>query len=172
MKQKQDADSRTFAFIDAQNVYKGVQSDGWSIDWRRFRIFLKDKYKVERAYLFIGYLSQYQNLYSMLQESGYILVFKPTLINKSGEVKGNVDAELIVECWRREGQYDKAIIVTGDGDFTPLVKLLQEKDNFHSVIAPNRKYSSSLLRKAAGSHIVFMEELKGKVSRRKNEKTP
>lgn len=156
----------THAFIDAQNIYKGVQSDGWSLDWRKFRVYLHDKYHVEKAFIFIGYMSQYQSLYSLLQECGYVLIFKPVIMRATGEVKGNVDAELIVECWRREGEYNKAVIVTGDGDFVPLVKILQEKGTFEHVIAPNRKYASSLLRKASGSNITFMKEIRGKVRRR------
>ena len=159
-----------YAFIDAQNVYKGVQSDGWLLDWRKFRVYLRDKYRVEKAFIFIGYMSQYQDLYSLLQESGYILVFKPVVVYGAGEVKGNVDAELIVECWRREKEYSQAIIITGDGDFTPLVKILQDKDKFMRVIAPNRKYASSLLRKAVGSYITFMQEISQKVKRRKGLK--
>ncbi len=154
---------QVYAFIDSQNVYKGVQSNGWKLDWQKFRIFLKDKYKVDKAFIFIGYVSKYQKLYSLLQEIGYILVFKPTITSKDGEVKGNVDAELIVECWRREREYDKAIIITGDGDFSPLVEILKDKDKFDRVIAPNRKYSSSLLRKAAGKKMLFVEDLKNKV---------
>ncbi len=145
----------TYAFIDAQNVYKGTQSKGWTLDWRKFRVYLRDKYHVDKAIIFIGFMSQYQDLYSLLQESGYVIVFKPVIQYGSGEIKGNVDAELIVECWRREQEYDKAIIITGDGDFTPLVKMLKDKDAFKMVIAPNRKYSSSLLRKAAASDIIF-----------------
>ncbi len=162
---KSSQNQKVFAFIDSQNVYKGVQSSGWDLDWRKFRVYLRDKYQVERAFLFIGYMSQYQDLYSLLQESGYILIFKPTIATKDGEVKGNVDAELIVECWRREKEYDKAIIVTGDGDFAPLVKILKDKKKFSSVLAPNRRYASSLLRKSAGSEIAFVENLRAKVSR-------
>lgn len=157
---------KKYVFIDAQNVYKGAESQNWHLDWRKFRVYLADKYRVDKVFLFIGYLSQYQSLYSMLQESGYIIIFKPTITRSDGEIKGNVDAELIVECWRREKEYSKAIIVTGDGDFTPLVNILRDKQKFDMVIAPNLKYSSSLLRKAAGSRILFMDEIKSKVQRR------
>ena len=44
------------------------------------------------------------------------------------------------------------------------------KVNFMRVIAPNRKYASSLLRKAVGSHITFMQEISQKVKRRKGLK--
>lgn len=169
-KQTASYDSVTYAFIDAQNVYKGVQSCGWMLDWRKFRVFLSDKYYVNKAIIFLGYMSQYQDLYSILQEAGFIIVFKPVITHSSGEVKGNVDADLIVECWKREEEYTQAILVTGDGDFTPLVKLLREKGLFKSVIAPNRKYSSSLLRKAAGSQIMFIEELRAKIERKQGKK--
>ena len=43
----------THAFIDAQNIYKGVQSDGWSLDWRKFRVYLRDKYHVEKAFILL-----------------------------------------------------------------------------------------------------------------------
>jgi len=43
-----------FAYIDGANLYNGSNSLGWKLDYRRFRVWLKDKYSVERAYLFIG----------------------------------------------------------------------------------------------------------------------
>ena len=84
-----------FAFIDSQNVNLGVQELGWKLDFKKFRIYLKEKYSVRKAYLFIGYLPENQNLYRSLQEFGYVLIFKPIMRNSDGEVKGNVDAELV-----------------------------------------------------------------------------
>lgn len=57
---------------------------------------LKDKYKVSRAYLFVGYVPKYQDLYNFLRGCGFILVFKPISIPKDGEPKGNVDADLVL----------------------------------------------------------------------------
>ena len=57
---------------------------------------MKDKYGVEKAYLFIGFVPDNQSLYTELQKFGYICIFKPTLeINENGtkKIKGNVDAE-------------------------------------------------------------------------------
>ena len=42
---------KNYAFIDAQNVHLGIKSLGWKIDWKKFRVYLKDKYKVANAYL-------------------------------------------------------------------------------------------------------------------------
>jgi len=114
---------------------------------------LKDKYNVEKAYLFIGYIDKNVSLYQELQEAGYILILKPTLLikQKSGSVrkiKGNVDAELVMHAMIQFKNFDKAIIVSGDGDFFCLVEHLEDKGKLHKVIVPNGKYSS-LLRKYA-----------------------
>lgn len=90
-------DLKNYAFIDSQNINLGIQSIGWRLDWKRFRVYLKDKYRVGKAYLFIGYIPENQDLYTSLQSFGYVLVFKPVLKNKDGEVKGNVDADLVLQ---------------------------------------------------------------------------
>lgn len=154
-----------YAFIDSQNLNLGIQELGWKLDFRKFRIYLKEKYKAQKAYLFIGYLPENQDLYKSLQESGYVLVFKPVLKPKEENVKpkGNCDAELVLQAMIDYKSYDKAIIVTSDGDFYCLVNYLYGKSKLGIVISPNRKNCSVLLRKAAREKIVFMDNLKKKL---------
>ena len=109
-----------YAFIDSQNLNLGILSQGWKLDFARFRIYLKEKYQVERAFLFIGYVPGNQQLYTFLQKAGYIVVFKPVLeISRGGKtkIKGNVDAELVLHTMIEYPNYDRAIIISGDGDF-------------------------------------------------------
>jgi hypothetical protein len=68
-----------YAFIDSQNLYLGIKNLGWKLDYKRFRVYLKDKYNIEQAYLFIGFAHGNENLYMQLQLYGYICIFKPTL---------------------------------------------------------------------------------------------
>ena len=42
-----DKQENNFAFIDSQNLNLGVQSLGWKLDHRGFRVYLKEKYKVQ-----------------------------------------------------------------------------------------------------------------------------
>ncbi|PIS39308.1 MAG: hypothetical protein COT33_02600, partial [Candidatus Nealsonbacteria bacterium CG08_land_8_20_14_0_20_38_20] len=100
-----------YAFVDSNNLNLGILSQGWKLDFARFRIYLKDKYQVEKAFLFIGYVPGNQQLYTSLQKSGYIVVFKPILeINKEKKtkIKGNVDAELVLHTMIEYKNYDKA----------------------------------------------------------------
>lgn len=166
MKPSPPTDQNNYAFIDSQNLNLAIREQGWVLDFKRFRKYLEDKYKIAKAFLFIGFIPQNQDLYTSLQKAGYILVFKPTLSLRDGKVKGNVDAELVLHAMIEYPQYDKALIVTGDGDFYCLVDYLQKNDKLLKLMVPNRNRYSSLFRKLM-PHIVFMNELKGKLEHRK-----
>lgn len=158
-----------FAFIDSQNVYKGTRRDlGWKLDWFRFRTYLNDKYDVSRAYLFIGFIPEHNDIYDELQKAGFILKFKPVLPNGEDGVKGNVDADLVLQAMIDYQEYDKAIIVSSDGDFYSLVRYLNNKKKLQAVLSPTRKKCSVLLRKSARDKMVYMDNLQNKLSKRKS----
>jgi len=149
-----------YAFIDSQNVNLGVQDLGWRLDFRKLRIYLKEKYSVKTAYLFIGYLPENKNLYSSLQKYGYLLVFKPVMKNDKGEPKGNIDADLVLQSMIDYNEYSKAVIITSDGDFYSLVDHLHRNKKLEVVLSPNKEKCSVLLQKAAREKILFMDNLR------------
>jgi len=151
-----------YAFIDSQNLNLSIQAQGWKLDFKRFRIYLKDMYGISKAFLFIGYVPTNQNLYISLQSYGYILVLKPTLILPNGKPKGNVDAELVMHAMIEYPNYDKAVIVSGDGDYYCLVEYLEKQNKLLRLIIPNRHKYSSLLR-SFSKKISFMNPLKDKL---------
>src|ERR1700759_4456501 len=113
-KKNSGSPQNNYAFIDSQNLNLGTQRMGWKLDWRKFRKYLADKYGVTQAYMFIGYMSENEELYEYMHELGYLVVLKPTIdvTPKTPEdknsvkskkdsddrekptIKGNVDAEL------------------------------------------------------------------------------
>lgn len=128
-----------YAFTDSQNLNLSIRHLGWILDFKRFRIYLKDKYAIAKAFLFIGYVPTNESLYISLQKDGYILIFKPTLQLPDGKVKGNIDAELVLHAMIEYPNYDKALIVTGDGDFYCLVEYLKKQDKLLKLMVPNQK---------------------------------
>jgi uncharacterized LabA/DUF88 family protein len=136
-----------FAFIDSQNLNLGIKDLGWKLDFQRFRKYLEEKYAVQKAYIFIGYIPGNEALYTNLQNMGYVCIFKPTLELKDGRVKGNVDAELVLHTMIQYENFDKAVIVSGDGDFYCLVEHLLNKDKLEMVLVPDEKKYSALLKK-------------------------
>ena len=155
-------EKNNYAFIDSQNLNLGVRALGWHLDFGLFRVYLQEKYNVLKAFLFIGYVPGNERLYTSLQNQGYLVVFKPTLILPNGVVKGNVDAELVLHTMIEYPNYAKAIIVTSDGDFHCLVEYLHDQEKLLALMVPNRFTYSSLLR-GFMEHIVFMNNLRDKV---------
>lgn len=146
-----------YAFIDSQNLNLGTSKDiykrkqriyqGWKLDFKKFRQYLSDKFRVKRAFLFIGYIKQNEKLYKQLKSFGYNIVFKPTVIDRQGIPKGNVDAELVLHAAAIEyPNYDKAVVVSGDGDFRCLHEYLEKNRKLLNIIIPNENSESSLLK--------------------------
>jgi uncharacterized LabA/DUF88 family protein len=161
---------KNYAFIDSQNLNLFIRNMGWKLDFYRFRIYLREKYKVEVAYLFIGYLPENQDLYNSLQKCGYVLIFKPTLRYKNKKIKGNCDAELVLQAMIDYPNYKKAVIVSGDGDFHCLIHYLLQQGKLEKVLAPDKNSYSALLKKFADK-LTFLNDLKTKLEY-KNKKHP
>jgi len=164
-----------YAFIDSQNLNLGTSKDvyrqdkliykGWQLDFRKFRQYLFDKFRVQKAFLFIGYIHSNEKLYCSLKKWEYILIFKPTIRSYNGKMKGNIDAELVLYSSCIEYQdYDKAVIVSGDGDFLCLYEFLQSSKKLKSIIIPN-KYSESSLLKSFHDFKVYLYREKEKLKR-------
>ena len=148
---------KIYAFIDSQNLNLGTSKNivkhgklvykGWKLDFKRFRRYLTDKFRVQKAFLCIGYIKQNDNLYRRLKSYGYDLIFKPTIKDSFGKVKGNVDAELVLHAAKIQyDKYDRVVIVSGDGDFYCLHEFLVKNKKLLGIIIPNDKSESSLLK--------------------------
>jgi uncharacterized LabA/DUF88 family protein len=153
----------SYAFIDGNNLHLSVINIGWKLDYKKFRQYLLDKYNVCKAYYFIGQVPGMEQLYSNLQRYGFTLIFKPPIIDKNGDYKGNVDAELVLQAMIDINKYDGAVIVTSDGDFSCLVKHLDSIRKLKRILAVSRGGCSQYLRIAAGSKVDFMDNLKNKL---------
>ncbi len=163
--------TNVYAFIDSQNLNVGVQKFGWKMDWQKFRKWLADEHGVSKAFMFIGYVPEFEAMYEQLHEAGYMIVLKPTYdmtrlqpvttadslhaIDQKGganvgakpepeekkPVKGNIDADLVLWAMKEIGNYDKAILVSGDGDFYSLVEYLESKNRLGKILTPSFQYS-------------------------------
>ncbi|MBR2709693.1 NYN domain-containing protein [Candidatus Saccharibacteria bacterium] len=158
---------KVYAFIDGNNLYLGAKAQGITIHYGDFRLYLRNKLGAEKVFLFIGYDPRNATLYKMLQRYGYILVFKPTIPyveDGARTMKGNVDAELVLHCAAIEyPDFDKAVIVTSDGDFACLVQYLVERGKLAKIITPTEFHSS--LFQPYTSYILPISRIKAKISR-------
>jgi len=170
---KKKKKENNFAFIDGANLYRGVESLGWSLDYTRFRVFLKDKYSITKAYIFLGLIPKYKDLYTFLQEVGFTLVFKEVTYDGEGRAKGNCDANLVLKAVQEayENAFDKALLVSSDGDYASLVKFLMSKDKFRAILSPAPSAKCSILLKRTNARIAYLEDQRKLLEYRK-EKAP
>lgn len=144
---------RNQAFIDGQNLYMNTKSNGWKVDLARFRIYLREKYQVERAYYFIGAADDsHQKLYQAIQEAGFILMFRKHSLEMVGHKKGNVDTDIVFEVMRKladREEFDEVVLVSGDGDYFKMVDYLIGKNRLEKVLVPSYRSMSSLYKRYA-----------------------
>ncbi len=134
----------------------------WHIDLKRFRVYLREKYHVQKAFYYMGYVidgDKYQRLYENIQDAGFILVFREHNSAMLGKKKGNVDSDIILDAMKRlylKEDFGKIILVSGDGDYKGLVDFLIEQKRFEKVLFPNKRYASSLYRQLEPKYFDYL----------------
>jgi len=166
------------AFIDAQNLYLGTTraAKPWVLDLKRFRVYLEQKYNAEKAYYFLGaHEGNNQELYDFIQESGYILRFREHGSAMTSRKKGNVDTDIVFSILSKiidNENFNKVVLVSGDGDYWRTVNYLIKKNRFKKLLAPNRNTMSSLYKRMADAYYDCLDSdyVKPKIQYNANEK--
>ncbi|MDD5144694.1 MAG: NYN domain-containing protein [Candidatus Pacebacteria bacterium] len=165
---QKDKEKNNIAYIDAANLHNGIGSLGWKLDYARFRVWLSEKYSAKAAYLFIGLVPKYKDLYTHLQEAGFTLIFKETIYDGDGNIKGNCDADLVLQVTRDyyENKFNRAIIVASDGDYSSLVKFLREKGKMWAILSPANTRKCSILLKRTEAPIIYLNDKRSILEKR------
>ena len=168
--QKKIMKENNIAFVDGQNLYLWTKSENWEIDLKKFRVYLKYKFKAEKTYYFIGYFKQEEeNLYKYLKESWYILIFREHCESMIWKKKWNIDVDLVFEMMLNvieNKDFDRFILVSWDWDYIKPVKYFIKKGIMKKVLSPNKKYSSLYKQ----IHWEFIQNISEKQTRKKFEK--
>ncbi|MDO8668620.1 MAG: NYN domain-containing protein [bacterium] len=158
--------ANNYAFIDGQNLYMNTakkEANPWKIDLARFRIYLERKYSVDKAYYFLGYIQETnQELYEEIQKAGFILIFREHSPAMIGKKKGNVDSDIIFQVMKKlykKEDFNKIILVSGDGDYKLLVDFLIEEDRFEKILFPDRKFRSSLYKELSNKYFAYLDDI-------------
>ena len=156
---------RTNAYIDGANLHKGVEGLGWKLDYQKFRSWMRQKFGVSNSFLFLGLMSKRADMYTALQSAGHTLVFKEVVYDGTGKAKGNCDADLVLKATRDffENPPSSVVLVSSDGDYSPLVRFWLEKKVPCTIVSPANRNKCSILLKRRGAPIVYLEEVKHKL---------
>jgi uncharacterized LabA/DUF88 family protein len=160
------------AFVDGQNLHLGttLSEKPWKVKLSKFKIYLEKKYNVTEAYYFLGYVQEInQEIYSEIQKAGFILVFRQHNPAMLGKKKGNVDTDIVFEIMKNlidNNEFNKIILVSGDGDYKKLIDYLIEKNKMEKILFPNKKFASSLYKSLGSEYFDNLDskDIKDKIS--------
>jgi uncharacterized LabA/DUF88 family protein len=139
---------RTALFVDLSNIYYGAKEAGITIDYRKLLVALTGNRSLVRAYAYTGIdpdNATQQAFQEFLREAGYKVVAKEVRRFSDGTMKANLDIELVVDLIRLAPRLDAAVIVSGDGDFAPAIRAVQEMGVRVEVAGFRRSTSTDLL---------------------------
>ena len=156
---------KNYAFIDAQNLYMATskrEKSSWRIDLARFRVYLREKYQVTKAFYFLGYVQdKNEGIYEEIQNAGFVLVFREHNPAMIGKKKGNVDSDIIFSIMKRlykKEDFDSVVLVSGDGDYKKLVDFLIEEKRLEKILFPDGKMRSSLYKKLTNNYFASLDD--------------
>jgi len=159
-------EEKNLAFVDGQNLYMGTMKGvpSWKVDLTKFRSYLSEKYNVETAYYFLGYLNDSnEELYDEIQTAGFVVKFREHNTKMLGKKKGNVDTDIVFNIMKKiykKEKFDKIVLVSGDGDYKMLVDFLIEEDRFKKILFPNKEFASSLYKKITRKFFDYLANIK------------
>lgn len=157
---------KNYCYVDGQNLHLGTSNTNpsWCVDLYKFRVYLREKYHVEKAFYYLGYVQEgakIEQLYENIQNAGFILVFRQHNAAMIGNKKGNVDSDIIFSVMKRlqkDVDFDKIVLVSGDGDYKMLVDYLIEESKLEKILFPNRKFCSSLYKQIGAPYFAYLDD--------------
>lgn len=138
-----------YCFIDGQNLETGLKNQDLEVDYSLLYNYLVGKYFIKKVFYCIKYSNYRQEFYRDLERIGYTLVFSSGMGNSriDGSHKVNVDADLIVTALEKYFVVEKfgCILISGDGDFVPLIRFFERQEEFVKIISTDRNSTSKML---------------------------
>ena len=146
------ADQRVAVFIDTQNVYHSARNLYKS--YVNFSNILKDavagrKLVRAMAYVIASEAGDENAFFDALTKIGIETKVKDLQVFADGAKKGDWDVGLTIDAVTISPRIDAVVIVSGDGDYVPLVEYLQKHSGIQVEVISFGKSTSMKLKEAA-----------------------
>ena len=141
-------EQRVGVFIDTQNLYHSAKNlYGHKVN---FAEIVKDALSGRKliramAYVIASVAETEQGFFEALNKNGIETKIKDLQVFAGGSKKGDWDVGLAVDAITMAPKLDAVIIISGDGDFVPLVKYLQIHSGIQVEVASFAQSSSAKL---------------------------
>lgn len=121
--------NKVLVLVDVPNIYFTLRKnlDG-RLDYTKFLNRLQESFIIHRAIAYGGQLSdEAESFISVLQSVGYETRFKPVQVFSDGSKRANFDLDIAMDAVRILPSVDIVVLVSGDGDFVPVIEYIQSR---------------------------------------------
>ncbi len=135
-------------FVDVANIFYAAKAAGTDIDYVTLLKATTAGRDFVRAYAYTGLdpdNENQRNFHAFLARNHYKVVSKDIRKYGDGKVKANLDIELVVDLMKTARNLDIAIVISGDGDFAPAIRAVQEMGVRVEVVSFRGNTSSDLI---------------------------
>jgi uncharacterized LabA/DUF88 family protein len=165
---------RVSIFVDGANMfYTQKKGLGWFFDPAKLIATLKGDDRLTDAFWYVGLRRPLdprdESFLRFLTWAGYVVRtrdLKAVYDPETGEMalRANLDVQIVMDMFNSVNNYDKAILVSGDGDFERALELLRSRGKQITVVS-TQNWISADLRMAIGSHFLDLQDLREKIER-------
>ena len=161
---------RITIFIDNSNLFKGFQKYKIKADYEKLKTVITRDRKLDKIYLYEGVVypmsPEKKRWYEQLSgRSGYVIEASFDKIVRSGAIEKKVDIKIAIDAVSLafEDAYDTAVLVTGDGDFLPVVKKIKELDKNVEIWAFKYSLANALRDQIEDDRIFYLDDFLNKI---------
>ncbi len=151
---------RVGVFVDMQNLYHSAKNlYSARVNFAELMKLAVQDRQVVRALVYVvkgGESAEEQKFFDALEKSGLELKMKDLQVFAGGAKKADWDVGMAVDVIAMAKQLDVVVLVTGDGDFVPLVDYLQHNGLIVEAVSFGR--STSLKLKEIVNNFVDLDE--------------
>jgi len=161
---------RITIFIDNSNIFMGFRKYDVKADYDKLKNIITKGRKLQAIILYEGIVYpislEKKKWYKDLNEkSGYIIKTSFDKIALSDTFEKKIDIQIAIDIisLAYENAYDTAVLVSGDGDFVPVIKKVKELDKNVEVWAFRYSLANTLREELEQGKIFYLDDILDKI---------
>ncbi len=158
-------------FIDNSNIFKGFRKYSIKADYEKLKNTIMQGRKLNGIYLYEGVIypmsPEKKKWYKDLSnKSGYVIKasFDKIAFNEAIEKKIDLKIAIDMISLAYENTYDTAVLVSGDGDFVPVVKKVKKLNKKIELWAFRYSLANALKGEFEQENIYYLDDILSKIT--------
>ncbi len=157
---------RVIVFIDNSNIFQGFRKNNIKVDYEKLKNVITKNRELHDIFLYEGVvytISPEKKNWSkaLSKKSGYVIKASFDKIVSSGFIEKKVDIKIAIDIisLAYENAYDTAVLVSGDGDFVPVVKKVKELEKDVEIWAFRYSLANALKEEVGQENIYYIDDI-------------